>query len=311
MHNSMRTGVLAVGLAASVGVGAAHADGRFELQSTNMLTRSDPFSADEELTALGAGVFDLETGWDSNTWVRRVQPLTGRQVLRFEGQLRLRGYPDRDELDSVLVTPRIQYWNATADNTLQLRLSAGYSALSRDGDAHWTRPEAEAQLRYRPEGGRALETVFRVRANAYDFERANLQGLDSERFRVGVEQFFRPMDEALVVRLSAFFEQADADEDRFSFDETRLRGEVIWNIDEASSAALLADYRDREYDAAFSTQEPFARTDERFEIEARYERKLTERVNAFVAAGYLDNSSNIQARDYDGATFRAGFSLRL
>ena len=74
---------------------------------------------------------------------------------------------------------------------------------------------------------------------------------------------------------------------------------------------MLADYRDREYDAAFSTQEPFARTDERFEIEARYERKLTERVNAFVAAGYLDNSSNIQARDYDGATFRAGFSLRL
>ena len=74
MNDSMRTCIFAVGLAATAGVGAAQADGQFELQSTNMLTRSDPFSADEELTALGAGVFDLETGWDSNTWVRRVQP---------------------------------------------------------------------------------------------------------------------------------------------------------------------------------------------------------------------------------------------
>ncbi|WP_306016105.1 hypothetical protein [Oceanicaulis sp. MMSF_3324] len=310
MNDFKRICCFTVGLAALC-TGAAQADGRFELHSTNMLTRSDPFSADEELTAFGAGVFDLETGWDSNTWVRRVQPLSGRQVLRFEGQVRLRGYPDRDELNSVLVTPRVQYWNTTSDNTLQLRLSAGYSALSRDGDAHWTRPEAEAQLRWRPEGDRSLETVVRVRANAYDFERANLQGLDSERLRIGVEQFFRPMDEALTVRLSAYFEQADADEERFSFDETRLRGEVVWNIDEKSSAALIADFRDREYDASFSTQEPFAREDERFEIEARYERELTERVNAFVAAGYLDNRSNIRARDYDGATFRAGFSLTL
>lgn len=311
MNDCMRTWIFAASVAAVTGAGAAQADGRFELQSTNMLTRSDPFSADEELTALGAGVFDLETGWDSNTWVRRVQPLSGRQVLRVEGQLRLRGYPDRDELNSVLVTPRIQYWNTTADNRLQLRLSAGYSALSRDGDLHWTRPEAEAQLRYRPEGGEALETVFRVRANAYEFERTGLEGLSSDRVRIGVEQYFRPMDENLTVRLAAYFEQADADEDRFSFDETRLSAEIVWSLDDKSSAAVLADFRDRDYEAAFSLQEPFAREDERFEIEARYERELTDRVNAFVGAGYLDNRSNIQARDYDGATFRAGFSLRL
>ncbi len=310
MANSMRTSMLAAGLAV-VSAGAAQADGRFELQSTNMIARSDPFSADEALASAGPAVFDLETSFDSNTWLRRVQPLAGRQVLRFEGQLRVRGYADRDELNSVLVTPRGQYWNTTADNRLQVRLAAGYSALSRDGSAHWTRPEAEAQLRWRPQGDQRLETVFRVRANAYDFERADLQGLDSERVRVGLEQFFRPADDTLVMRISAYFEQADAEEERFSFEEARLRGEVIWSLDDKSSAALVADYRDRDYDGAFSALQPVARSDQRFEIEARYERQIAERVSAFVAAGYLDNESNIQTRDYGGAIFRAGFSLRI
>ena len=72
MNDSMRTCIFAVGLAATAGVGAAQADGRFELQSTNMLTRSDPFSADEELTALGAGVFDLVPDFVVNKYLETV-----------------------------------------------------------------------------------------------------------------------------------------------------------------------------------------------------------------------------------------------
>lgn len=289
---------------------AALADGRFELRSANMIAHADPFAPDDAFEAGAPAQFDLETAFDSNTWVRRVQPLSGRQVLRIEGQVRARAYTDRDELNSLLLTPRLQYWNTTQDNVFQVRLSAGWSHMSRDGEERWTRPEAEAQLRYRHEGERRFETVFRLRANAYDFKPANLQGLDSDRVRVGVEQFFRPEDTSLQVRVSAFFEQADADDAAFSFDETRLRGELSWSLDEKTRAAVLADFRDRDYDGAFPGAS-FSRADERWEVEARVERTVTERVQGFVAVGYLDNGSNIEPRDYGGVTFRAGFRLAL
>lgn len=289
---------------------AALADGRFELRSTNMIAQSDPFAPDDAFEAGVPGQFDLETVLDSNTWIRRVQPLSGRQVLRIEGQVRVRAYPDRDELNSLLLTPRLQYWNTTQDNVFQFRLAAGFSQMSRDGEDRWTRPEAEAQLRYRHQGARTHETVFRLRANRYDFKPARLDGLDSDRIRVGVEQFFRPVETSVVVRLSAFFEQADADDAAFSFDETRLRGEVSWSLDDKTRAAVLADFRDRDYDGA-AAGTSFSRADERWDVEARVEREITERVQGFVAVGYLDNGSNIEARDYGGVTFRAGFRLAL
>jgi len=296
---------------AALSTGAAVADGRFELRSTTMIAHSDPFAPDDELLTGGPSAFDLETGWDSNTWVRRVQPLSGRQVLRVEGQLRVRGYFDRDELNSVLVTPRLQYWNTTQDNRFQFRLAAGWSALTRDGESHWSRPEAEAQVRYRHAGERTHETVLRLRANAYDFEPDALQGLDSDRVRIGLEQFFRPDDLPVQLRLSAFYETADADEDAFSFDEVRTRAELIWQVDEGLTAAILADYRDREYEGDFSPGVAQPRQDQRWEVEARVERQFTDHVKGFVAAGYLDNESNIAVRDYGGATFRLGFSIAL
>jgi len=289
---------------------AAMADGRFEFQSTNMIAHADPFAPDDAFEAGEPARFDLETAFDSNTWFRRVQPLSGRQVLRFEGQVRARAYTDRDELNSRLLTPRIQYWNATRDNVFQFRLSAGWSQMTRDGEERWTRPEAEAQLRYRHQGERTHETVLRLRANSYDFKPSSLQGLDSDRVRIGLEQFFRPQDTSLIVRLSAFLEQAEADDAAFSFDETRLRGEVSWSLTDKTRAAVLADFRDREYDAAFPGT-GFSRSDERWEVEARMEREVSARVQGFVAIGYIDNGSNIEPRDYGGVTFRAGFRLSL
>jgi hypothetical protein len=293
---------------AAGGTGAALAqEGRFELRSETMIARSDPFAPDEE-SILGVGTpFDLETGFDSNNWARWVQPLQGRQVVRFEQQVRVRTYFDRDELNSILLTPRLQYWNTSADNRLQFRLSGAWSHLSRDGDAQWSRPEAEAQLRYRHKGARQLETVARVRVNAYDFADAGLQGLDSTRVRYGLEQFFRNADESLALRLSAFFETAEADDDRFSFDEVRTRAELAWQPDDKTLVVAGLDYRDREYEADFIPLLPQPRADERFTADVRVEREVSERITAFVAAGYLDNASNVALRDYGGETFKVGF----
>jgi hypothetical protein len=295
---------------AATGAGAALADeGRFELRSDNMIARSDPFAPDEQLIVGVGAPFDLETGFDSNTWARWVQPLEGRQVVRFEQQVRVRTYFDRDELNSILLAPRVQYWNTSADNRFQFRLSGAWSHLSRDGDAQWSRPEAEAQLRYRHKGQRRLETVARVRVNAYDYEDAALQGLDSNRVRYGLEQFFRSEDERLQLRLSAFFETADADEDRFSFDETRLGAEVAWRPDDKTLIVAGLEFRDRDYEAPFAPLIASPRADQRFTAELQVEREVSERLTAVAAAGHLDNSSNVALRDYGGGTFKAGFRL--
>ncbi len=295
---------------AAAGSGAALAnEGRFELRSETMIARSDPFAPDDELIAGLGAPFDLETGLDSNNWARWVQPLEGRQVLRFEQQVRVRTYFDRDELNSVLLTPRVQYWSTTQDDRFQFRLSGAYSFLNRDGDAQWSRPEAEAQLRYRHGGRRQLETVARVRVNAYDFEDAGLQGLDSTRVRYGLEQFFRSEDGALQLRLSVFFEDAEADDDRYSFDEVRAGAEVAWRPDDKTLVVAGLDVRDRDYDAPFAPLIASPRADQRFIAELRVEREFSERITGFAAAGHLDNDSNVALRDYGGETFKIGVRI--
>lgn len=308
----MRITIAAAGLALAAGAAAEAQEGRFELTSDNMIARDDPFSPDEPLLAGPGGLpFGLETGFDSNTWARWVQPLSGRQVLRVEQQVRARTYFDRDGLDSLLLTPRIQYWNTTRDNTIQFRLSAAYSHLTRDGSTQWTRPEAEAQLRWRPRGDATLETVGRLRLNAYDFRGAALQGLSSTRVRAGIEQYLRAPDNAWEVRLAAFREAADADQEAFSFDETRLSAGLTWRAGARTMLGLNADYRDRDYKDAFSLALPVTRADQRLLAEAQAEHRLNDRASLFAAAGYLDNRSNIASRDYGGAVWRAGVRFRF
>lgn len=303
-------GVSAAALAAAGGAAQAQ-DGRFELRSENMIARADPYAPDEELLTPFGAPFDLETGFDSNSWARWVQPLDGRKVLRFEQQVRVQTYFDRDELNSLLLTPRVQYWDTTGDNQFQFRIHAAYSHLTRDGDTQWTRPQTEIQLRWRAGGERTAETVARVRLNAYDFEDAALQGLDSTRVRYGLEQFFRTGDRSLQLRLSAFFETADADQDRFSFEEVRTRAEVAWRPDDKTVVVAGLDYRDRDYEAAFGGAFPEPRADQRFTGDVRVEREVSERITAFAAAGYLDNESNISLRDYGGETFQVGFRVEF
>lgn len=311
----MRLSMCAAGLAAATASGftfeAKAQDARFELRSENMVARSDPYSPDDELLGPLGAPFDLETGLDSNTWAGWVRPLEGRKVLRLQGQVRARSYFDRDELNSLLLTPRVQYWDTFAQNRVQIRLRGQVSVLNRDGDRQWTRPEAEAQLRYRPGGDRALETVASVRATRYDFDRAALDGLDSDRVRVGLEQFFRFEGDRAELRLSAFHESADARDDAFSFDEIRTRAQLTFRPDDRTALSLSADYRDRDYEADFSSAFPAPRADQRFLAEARVERRVSERLTAFASAGYLENASNIAVRDYDGATFQLGLRVQL
>lgn len=301
----MYRSVFALGLLAA-GSPAFAQDGRFEFDSINEISRSDPFAADEVIDEFGLAGFNLATGFDTNNWLRRVEPLGNGAVLRLEGQLRARTYFDEDDLDSLLLTGRAQYWKRFADDHFQFRIYGAYSHLTRDGDSRWDRAESEAQLRWRHGGERRSETVARLRVTHYDFEEAFVPGLDQTRVRLGLEQFFRPDPDVNELRLSVFYEEGDADNDRNSFEEMRVSAQYSHAVREDLTVSFEADYRDRDYEAPFSTTFPYARADERFMAEARVERQVSERITAFAGAGYLENSSNVAVRDYGGATFRVG-----
>lgn len=301
----MYRSILAFGLFAA-GSPALAQEGRFEFDTVNEINRSDPFAADEVIDEFGLAGFDLATGFDTNNWLRRVQPLGNGAVVRLEGQLRARTYFDEDDLDSLLVSGRAQYWKRFADDHFQFRIYGAYGQLQRDGNSRWNRAESEAQLRWRHGGERRSETVARLRVTQYDFEESFVPGLDQTRVRVGLEQFFRPDPQVNELRLSVFYEEGEADNDANSFEEVRVQAQYSHAVRSDLTVSFEADYRDRDYEAPFSTAFPFARADERFLAEARVEKQISDRVTAFAGAGYLQNSSNVAVRDYGGATFRIG-----
>lgn len=297
---------LAGGLVVS---GAEAQDGRFELRSDNAIARMDPFLGDE-LEEGGARAFDLETGLDSNTWLRWVQPTGEGKVWRFETQGRVRVFEDRDDLNSVLLTPRVQYWHTSQDRDWQVRALASYGYMMRDGAMHWARPEAELQLRYR--GIENRETILRARVNQYNFNDGRLPGLDQTRWRLGAEQIWRfetvSKDQ---LRLSAFYEVGDADENRHSFSEWRMAAEYQRALGEKTHLIARLDYRARDYDGVYSNALAVKRADQRWQGDVEIAHKLNDRVSVYGRAGYVENTSNIAVRDYDGAVVRFGFKVAL
>lgn len=279
-------------------------DARFEFRSDNSVSRSDPFIDQDVLEPQGA--FDLETGFDSNTWLRIVKPVGEGRVWRFEQQARLRRYDERDDLNSFLLTPRIQYWAPVGENW-QARLIAEASVLNRDGDRHYTRLQGEGQLRYRPADDR--ETVFRVRANQYDFGDQVVAGLDQNQLRFGIEQYGYGENRNSGWYVAGFVTLSDADVDRFSFGETQARARAWWPLREDTRGELRFEVGRREYDGDFSASQAFAREDTRWKATGRVQHSFTDRVSVFGEAGYVDNDSNIDLRSYSGAVFQVGIRI--
>ena len=302
--SSLKTVVgLVAGLVALPAMAQAQ-DGRFEYRSENGVERSDPFIDSDNIEP--GGITDLETGLDSNSWLRWVQPAGQGRVWRFEQQVRFRAYEDRDDLNSVLLTPRIQYW-APVGEDWQARLTGAASWMLRDGDTHYTRLEGEGQLRHRPTA--TGETVLRLRHTVYDFGDQVVAGLDQSHWRAGVERHWYSEDRRNGVRLDLYYKTSDADADRFSNEEWRVRARVWRALGTDLTGHVQLERVERDYDGAFSVAEPFARSDARWELVAGAERPVSDRVSIYGEAGHVDNDSNIASRTYSGAVFRIGFRI--
>ncbi|WP_304072541.1 hypothetical protein [Maricaulis maris] len=294
----------AIGLALLPALAEAQ-DARFEFRSDNAVERSDPFIDQDVLEPQGAS--DLETGFDSNNWLRIVKPVGEGRVWRFEQQARLRRYEDRDDLNSFLLTPRVQYWAPVGENW-QMRVAAEGSVLNRDGDRHYTRLQAEGQLRYRGQADR--ETVLRLRANQYDFGDQVVAGLDQSQWRLGVEQYGYGDERRSGWYLAGFLTDSSADADRFSFTEAQVRARTWRPLGEKTRGELRFEASQRAYDGPFSVAQAFEREDTRWRATGRVEHTISDQVTLFGEAGYVDNDSNIDLRSYSGAVFQVGFRIQ-
>lgn len=299
------TRVLAATVWAGTAAGTALAqEGRFEYRSDNGIERSDPFIDQDAIEPEGAA--ELVTGFDTNNWLRHVRPVGQRRVWRFEQQVRLRAYDERDDLNSLLLTPRVQYWRPLGENW-QARASAAFSWLNRDGDRHYARVLTEGQLRYRPED--TADTVMSARYTHYDFGDQVVAGLDQSQWRLGLARYAYTPDRARGVSVAGDATWSDADAERFSYTQWRVRGAAWTALDDNLSARFEVEYLDRDYDGDFSATQPFARTDTRWRGTARLERGVSERAAIYGEAGYVDNDSNIASRAYSGGVFRIGFRI--
>ncbi len=280
-------------------------EGRFEFSSETGFERADPYIGEDELAP--GGVAELVTGFDTNNWFRWVQPVGGQRVWRFEQQGRMRIHSDRDDLDSILLTPRIQYWTPVGEGW-QFRGSGAASWLQRDGDTHYTRLETEGQLRHQPTGLGA--TVLRLRLTSYDFGDQVVAGLDQTQWRAGIERHWYSQDRREGVRLDAYYKQAEADADRFSHTEWLLRATAWTPLRDGYTLTGRIEFADRTYEDDFSVALPFAREDTRWEAVIGGETPFSDTITLYGEAGYADNDSNIPTRAYSGGIFRIGLRIR-
>jgi len=314
VSGSLFHGLIAAALAGGLCAGAAleaSADprpGRLEIVSTNTIERTTPFLDDEDINALLDRNFELETGFHSNTWLRWVQPVGNGAVWRYENQVRFRKFFDRDDLDGIQLRPRIQYWKRFSP-AWQIRLIGDFTWFHRDGDTRYTRPGLEAQARYRID--KSWQTVFRTRVHWYDYNEDRLRGFDQTQYRFGVEQYWYPHEDRSYIRGRVFYDIADADSDRQSFDEWRLGLKGLWAVSDKTDLYAEAEYRWREYDGAFSTALPVRGDEERPFFEVGFEHHLMEGLSAVGSIGYTENDSNIPVREYDGLIFSLGVRFRF
>lgn len=300
--------IAASGLAAAsaFGAGAEAQETRFQFRTDTALSRSETFVED---TADPGDGLSLENGFDTNNWASLIMPTGGGKVWRLEQQARIRVYEDRDDLDSQLFTTRLQYWTPVGEND-QIRFWIDGGVNYRDGDHRYTRYRGHAQYRHRP--GETFETVFSIQTDLYDFTDKATTGLDQTRWRAGVEQY-RYADDVWPVNVAvgAFVTTADADADRFAFDGWQVRARAWTDFDESWSGEVRGSLSQRDYDGDFSTAEPFAREDDRWEAAARINYDFAPEMTAYAEIGYLSNDSNISVRDFEGTTFRVGFRARF
>jgi hypothetical protein len=175
----------------------------------------------------------------------------------------------------------------------------------------FTRFAAQLTLNTRASETRASQVILRYRFRDQD-EAKTFSGYDQQEYFVAFQQVWMPIDSDFTqISGKVYADVRHADAMRFNYAElgahlqVRLEPEPAWTVTATAKGFV------RHYGDAFSTSYNFARQDRRLtiDLEASYDFGNGQTIAG--AVGWGGNRSNVDIRDFSGATFRLEYAMQL
>ena len=235
-----------------------------------------------------------------------------RDELSVEAGLRTQAFPTNPEIDDLNLSLFGEYrTNLESFENAQLRLRFGIDRNSRFPDERFVRYSAQAALNLRSTSGPSSIYTLRYRYRDQN-EDNSFDGFDQNEFFGSARYAWSFRDQALnQIAVTPFFDIRDADADNFDYTEVGVRMQARYRLDDDLNLIGRARLYARNYEDDFSAAFPVRREDRRITVEAELRKAFGGNRVVFAAIGLDDNRSNIDVRDFDGVTFRAGFEFTL
>ena len=192
---------------------------------------------------------------------------------------------------------------------LRLRLGGTYDHVEGDDGRVFDRIRGDSQLIYRHGGGHT--SVARVRYGYRDQSEERFSGFDQSEVLGEVRHTYRPPGGQTSISAAAFVLDVDADDDRFSFQGVGARILGRTPLAENLIGFARVSYLNRDYEDPFSAGFPVSRQDDVWRVSGGLETEFSDAILGFAEVGYIDQASNIPARDFSGLLGRVGIRVRL
>ncbi|WP_156500610.1 hypothetical protein [Croceicoccus bisphenolivorans] len=230
--------------------------------------------------------------------------------IRLSLDAGVENYPGEDRFDRYRINPGATFDLPIAQNgRTRLRIGAGYEYVADNDERVFDRGRADVQLIHRPSA--THRTVARVRYGFRNQSERQFEGFDQQEWLAELSHVWRPVGTRARVGATILGIRHDADDDRFSHTGYGLRLTGGMPIGDRVDGRMRATVMRRLYDDDFSAELPLDRKDTRIDLSTRLSLALRGGATLFVEGGYVDNRSNIAARDFSGVTATLGLRWTL
>lgn len=232
---------------------------------------------------------------------------TGPALIEFSGWSKV--YPTDSRYNRFGIGPSIGIdIPLTEQRRTRLRVGASYEYVFDDEDRVFDRVRGDVQLIHRH--SRENTTILRARYGYRNQSEERFTGFDQDEFLGELRHIWRPNGGPASINLSLLGLHHKADDDRFSYDGYGLMVIGRAPLDENWRAFARLSVVQRDYEDLFSQVYPVRRDDRHMRAMIGAERGFDQNLSFFFEVGYVDNSSNVPVRDFDGLSGQIGIRWR-
>lgn len=284
--------------------------GRVVFSTRNAFARIPTVLSD---TDPGDDVFvraNLEDAILSTSWLRYIKPVGQGDSFRVGTGLAIWDYLDEDDLDTLLLMSRGEYWISLGPSRQwQLRVGGDVGQSWRENERRFFRTRTDASIHYKH--SRNYQVWSRLVFADYDYNDEVLSGFDQQRLSLITSNRWRPTgDYRNEIEGRVVLTKATAEEKRFGYKQ--FSTSVNGSVDVGGPVDIIGrtKFSRQTFADNFSATENMRRRDTRLEIDSGLRIHLPGNVNLIARAGWIDNDSNIEGRDFSGATGWVGMEYR-